>query len=470
MKKIIIPVAVLVAAGLVGPKVTGSGFNSSLDSFVEKVNTTPGYTATIDSRTTGWFSSEAVVTLGISTESYEGIPMSESDLAELKESMQVSVNVEGQHGPVLTLNGFGLGLSAFKVTSAEDAFRGYLDYAADTDFYALEGQVGLFGGTSYADAIPAFTAKPEISDGNDVTFSGWTGSGSSADGSTLYKGGMDEFSVVGQGNEFKISNVTSDFDMELSLSEMLDSVFYNSDANITFGSIVLDMPVDGLALDMENFVLDMNSTTKEDGALMDIGMDYLVDSVSAPNFEAKDLVVKTEINNLEKVLFETLQSLSDDPMKMQEVMGDIMTTKLLAQLKTNPEVNITELSGTINDGVMNAKFLSKLQGIEEMPAMMEDPSFWLSKAVVDADVKMDKTMAMWVGTQVVASQMAADPSTAGMTDAEIQDIASQQVEGMLGMFAAQGMLVVNEEGGYEMAFTMEDGQATLNGNPMPLPL
>jgi uncharacterized protein YdgA (DUF945 family) len=251
---------------------------------------------------------------------------------------------------------------------------------------------------------------------------------------------------------------------------MLDSVFYNSDANITFGSIVLDMPVDGLALDMENFVLDMNSTTKEDGALMDIGMDYLVDSVSAPNFEAKDLVVKTEINNLEKVLFETLQSLSDDPMKMQEVMGDIMTTKLLAQLKTNPEVNITELSGTINDGVMNAKFLSKLQGIEEMPAMMEDPSFWLSKAVVDADVKMDKTMAMWVGTQVVASQMAADPSTAGMTDAEIQDMASQQVEGMLGMFAAQGMLVVNEEGGYEMAFTMEDGQATLNGNPMPLPL
>jgi uncharacterized protein YdgA (DUF945 family) len=37
------------------------------------------------------------------------------------------------------------------------------------------------------------------------------------------------------------------------------------------------------------------------------------------------------------------------------------------------------------------------------------------------------------------------------------------------MFTQQGMITVNADDEYEMTFTMQNGQAMLNGNPMPLP-
>ena len=54
-------------------------------------------------------------------------------------------------------------------------------------------------------------------------------------------------------------------------------------------------------------------------------------------------------------------------------------------------------------------------------------------------------------------------------DEEIKAIAGEQVEGMIEMFTQQGMITINADGEYEMTFTMQDGQAMLNGNPMPLP-
>jgi hypothetical protein len=40
---------------------------------------------------------------------------------------------------------------------------------------------------------------------------------------------------------------------------------------------------------------------------------------------------------------------------------------------------------------------------------------------------------------------------------------------MIDMFTQQGMITVNADGGYDMTFSMQDSQALLNGNPMPLP-
>jgi uncharacterized protein YdgA (DUF945 family) len=56
-----------------------------------------------------------------------------------------------------------------------------------------------------------------------------------------------------------------------------------------------------------------------------------------------------------------------------------------------------------------------------------------------------------------------------MTDEEIKAVAAQQVDGMIEMFTQQGMITVTADGEYEMTFTMQDGQAVLNGNPIPLP-
>jgi uncharacterized protein YdgA (DUF945 family) len=142
---------------------------------------------------------------------------------------------------------------------------------------------------------------------------------------------------------------------------------------------------------------------------------------------------------------------------------------LLPQLQAAPEFNITEMSGNVADGNFSGKVMAKVAGIDSLPEPLEDPGFWISKAVVDSNLKLNKAMALWIGEQVISSQIQADPNAAGMTDEEISAIAVEQVEGMIGMFTQQGMITVNADDEYEMTFSMQDGQAMLNGNPMPLP-
>jgi len=48
-------------------------------------------------------------------------------------------------------------------------------------------------------------------------------------------------------------------------------------------------------------------------------------------------------------------------------------------------------------------------------------------------------------------------------------LAGQQAATMVDTLSQQGMVAVNAEGNLEIIFTMKDGQAVLNGNPMPLP-
>ena len=56
-----------------------------------------------------------------------------------------------------------------------------------------------------------------------------------------------------------------------------------------------------------------------------------------------------------------------------------------------------------------------------------------------------------------------------MSDTEIEKLAEMQAATMLDMLSMQGMISSNVEGNFEIDFTMKDGQATLNGNPLPLP-
>jgi hypothetical protein len=79
-------------------------------------------------------------------------------------------------------------------------------------------------------------------------------------------------------------------------------------------------------------------------------------------------------------------------------------------------------------------------------------------------------MALWMGEKMLIRQLQGDAQIASqMTSQEIQDLAVQQAGTMIETFSQQGMVIVNEEGDYEMIFTLKEGRAALNGNPMPLP-
>ena len=466
MKKVIIPVAVIAAIGLIGPKITGSSYNTQLEEFVAGVNEMPGYTATLSERTQNWFSSASVIELGLDPAIFEDEAIPAEQMA-MFEDLSFKLNVNAQHGPVLWLNGFSLGLTAVKAEMDESTLRDKLKYADDQSFYTIAGNIGFTGTFSGKDTVPAFTLAESGEEGNSADFSGWNGEFAVSNSGTVYDGEMASFKAgsTATGIDMSIESVTMQSTIEGSFAEAMENVLYNSEGKFVIGSLTVNTPLEDGNMNMQNFVIDVVSKVNDAGTLMDADMNYSMDALSVAGVDAKNVLIKTEFNNLEKSFFKAYQEASMDP----ELLPEMMETKLLPQLQANPELNITELSGQINDGNFTGKFLTKLEGIDAMPASMEDPSFWMSALVVDSKVSMDKAMALWIGEQVVTSQMMTDPNAAGMTEEEISAIAAQQVEGMIGMFTQQGMITVTPEGMHEMTFTMQDGQAMLNGNPMPLP-
>jgi uncharacterized protein YdgA (DUF945 family) len=468
MKKVIISVAAIAVVGLVAPKFTGAGINEGLDNFVASLNTAPGYTATIESRETSWFSSSAVVKVGIDPAMFADLDLAPTDMESFEE-LSANINVTAQHGPFLTLNGLGLGLSAWKAEVDESVLREYLSYADDEKFYSVDGDVSFFGALSFEDSMPKFTVIPQDGGDEAITVSGWNGRGTASSNSATYAGATDLVTVSADGVTFEMKSMTLESSIEGDWTAAMKGDFYNSTSQFGITSINLDMPMMDTKATLDKLIVDVNTEKSEDGNLMDMDINYAIESVQAPQFSGRDLIVKSEINNLESAFFKAYQEASANPAQMEQAMVDIIETKLLPQLQASPEFNITQMSGKVADGNFSGKIMTKVTGIDSLPVPLEDPAFWASKTVIDSQLTLDKAMALWVGEQVVISQIQADPNAAGMTDEEIKAIAAEQVEGMLGMFAQQGMITVNADGEYEMTFTMQDGQAMLNGNPMPLP-
>jgi uncharacterized protein YdgA (DUF945 family) len=468
MKKIIIAVAAIAAVGLVGPKFTGSAINQEVDNLVANINKMPGYQASLKNRETSWFSSYAVITIGLDPAIFADIGLELPEM-EMFRNLNGELNFTAQHGPFLTLNGLGFGLSAWKIQTSEISLREVLSYDENAIFYSMTGKVGLFGGVSFEDNIPAFSLISQDELPANSAFSGWNGSGTASSNSVSYSGEIESFVMSNDTISVEVKSVKADSLLNASWTSVLQGEFYDSVGSFTIAIVNVDMPALDAKADIEGFVMGLETIKSDDGALMDMNIDYGLKSIELSDFNASDLVIKTQLKNLEKAFFKAYQEASAKPLEMEQAMADIIKNQLLAQLQASPELNITEMSGKIADGNFSGKMLTKLVGIDSLPTSLEDPSFWISKALVDAKFTSDKPMAMWIGEQVVVSQIQADPSAAQMTKEEIEAMAAQQVEGIIGALSEQGMITVSADGNYEMVFTMQDGQALLNGTVMPLP-
>lgn len=287
-----------------------------------------------------------------------------------------------------------------------------------------------------------------------------------------YRGQMDSISMPQDVGFplFQMRSVSLAMNMDDSWANMIAGAFYDSSFEFVIGSIAMGSPMDEKAtLMVEKIVMDGVSEKSNDGQLMDVTLNYGIETIASEGFNAKDLAFNTEFNNLEKTFFTAFQEASVDPSEIDQ-MTEVLKSSLLPQLQASPEFNITEMSGGVGNGSFSGKMLMKITGVDSMPDVLEDPGFWLSKAGVDSAITLDKAMALWVGEKMLVSQLQGDAQTASqMSNKEIKDIAEQQAGTMIESFSQQGMVVINEDGDYQMMFTLKDGQAALNGNPVPLP-
>jgi uncharacterized protein YdgA (DUF945 family) len=275
---------------------------------------------------------------------------------------------------------------------------------------------------------------------------------------------------VAEGTVLAMNSLSASMTADSSWTDMMINPVYDSTSELVLGSLTASIPtLDDMNIAIKNMVLKGTTATQSDEQLLNIGMAFNVGELTSGMIESKNLVFKSEINNLEKGFILAAQEGSlnaQDVDKVQEVLSKI----LLPQLQASPEVIITELSGTVEEGNFSGNVLIKLDGIDKLPDYPDDPKFWLSKVSIDSRIEANEDMAMWLGEAALTQQFKANPAiTESMTAKEIKELASAQTAGTLDVLSQQGMLSLTEEGNFELTFSLENGQAKLNGNPMPLP-
>jgi uncharacterized protein YdgA (DUF945 family) len=471
LKKILIfAVSIILLTAVIAPKIVANSFNQQLDSIVELVKQNPAYSAVIKDRTSAWFSSTATINISLDTNAFA--QDADPEVQEMFADMNVDVVIEAQHGPILSQNGLALGWLSWNAKVDGNSFRDTLVFEDNSAFYQITGHTSLFGLSNFTDQIPSFKMKDEEIF-TQFTFSGWNGSGSFSDSKASYQGLLKNINANSAFGKFELNQWSVDSNVEGNLMQAFGGSFYDSTASMLIQDITFEQATDQTKTTLTKLGMDVVSDFDETTSLLDLQANYSLQDLTTKDFNLSSVMLNTQVNNLQEQFFKAYQNLmselSQEPEQMQQNLKNFMQTNLLGQLQAEPEFNISSFKAKINQGNITGSLNSKIQQVTELPEAIESPEFWLQHLLVDAQINADQSAALWLAVDTIKTQIKADPNAANMTDEEITTIAQQQATSMLQGMQQQGMFTETSTG-YQVLFSLKDGQALLNGNPMPLPI
>lgn len=448
MKKLLISTILITVIFLAGPKIIGNSVNQNLNDFITNLNEIPGYQFKVKNLESGWFSTNAEVNVGFDPAILNDGSMDLAQELLIKQLLNANFNISAQHGPLLTLNGFGLGLFSFTIDVDDFSMREYLEYSENKSLYSLKGRTSLLGATSFIDSMPSFT----LVDFANFKFDGWSGKGKASSKKTAYQGEMPSLMFTDQNESLEVTSVTFNFDYDTSILDGLTNLFVDSKGEVNFGSVrYLDSSKDDENFNLKNLGVSVVSEVNKNGDLIDYSVNYSMEAMSVAAFNVNDFVFNVELKNLEKSLIDFLEELAQkNPLEVEQLMvdlqeQDIEETKkfMLPILQASPEFNLTQMSGNIGSGNFSVYLKTKLTDIDNLPNfIMEDVAWWISKIAIDSKLTLDKPMAR-----------------------EIDFMFELGAEAMID----QGILTKNPDGDFDLIFKLQEGLATLNDAPYPLP-
>jgi len=205
--------------------------------------------------------------------------------------------------------------------------------------------------------------------------------------------------------------------------------------------------------------------------IADFNSDLSLASLTFPGFSLSDMLMKTEVNNLEQAFLTAYQEMNkavmQEPQRAEEIMQQAMQAHLLPQLMAEPEINITQLTAVLNEGDINMTSTNKLIGVTSLPDTMENNDFWLEHLASNTQMNVQDSAASFIASMVLETQLAANPQFAAMEPAQRTQLIEQQSAATLDGLVQQGLLTKTSDG-YSMSFNMKDGKAKLNENAIPL--
>ena len=461
----------LVALG-VAPYFIGTSVHENVNAAVNEINQQAVYSAEVLSYDKGWFSTTAEIKLAVDFQALINAQNVDSTDIPMEENPSITATLVAHHGPVYFGDGLGLGRVHYTVSIDGDELREYVQWDGQQPIYRNEGVVGLFGGLSYADVIPALSATAE-EEGFTLLFSGYSGKAEPDGDQTFYMSSGESLSISADEFSIEMKNLSMDMSYDGDMVAAFKGDLFESQGKARIESIEISNIEPGAAVKIENLAFATDVKINEDNHTANIYVEYAVDKAVGPELDATDMVLGVAINNLDIDFIKAYQDFSNNSLLVpsEEVpakMMEFVEANLLTQLKAEPEINITKLKATLPEGSFNAYANTKLVGIDALPGTLEDAAYWVTHLLADAQITADKALAQSMASGYMMGQLMATPQAQNMTAEELQAAVEQQTPMMLRTFAQQGLIKETEKG-YETKLTLKDGEASVNGTPIPLP-
>ena len=461
----------LVALG-VAPYFIGTSVHENVNAAVNEINQQAVYSAEVLSYDKDWFSTTAEIKLAFDFQALVNAQNVDPADIPMEENPSLTATLVAHHGPVYFGEGLGLGRVHYTVSIDGDELREYVQWDGEQPIYRNEGVVGLFGGLSYADVIPALSATAE-EEGFTLLFSGYSGKAEPDGDQTLYMSSGESLSISADEFSIEMKNLSMDMSYDGDMVAAFKGDLFESQGKARIESIEISNIELGAAVKIENLAFATDVKINEDNNTANIYVEYAVDKAVGPELDATDMVLGVAINNLDIDFIKAYQDFSNNSLLVpsEEVpakMMEFVEANLLTQLKAEPEINITKLKATLPEGSFNAYANTKLVGIDALPGTLEDAAYWVTHLLADAQITADKALAQSMASGYMMGQLMATPHAQSMTAEEIKAAVEQQTPMMLSTFAQQGLIKETEKG-YETKLELKDGKASVNGTPIPLP-
>lgn len=471
-KPLLIGGGVTLAALAISPYFIGNGLQDRVNTAIDAVNEQVVYQASIASYDKGWFSSRAEIDVAIDLAALMSAQQVDLDDTLPDGNPTVKVTLTANHGPVYFGDGVGIGKVHYTVSVDGSELREYASWDETQAIYLNEGVAGLFGGLTYRDEIPAFSATSD-EDGTTLSFSGYKGEATQQGDNIVYIASSDEFTVKGPALNMEMANISVNAQYAGDIITAMKGELFDSELALKIATMSFTDFETNSDVAIKDITFSADTDVNKQTNLANVYVEYGVGELNGPDMDASDMVLGVAVNNLQLDFIRAYQDFSNETLLMpaEEVPAKMMAfvqDNLLTQLKTEPEINITKLTATVPEGSFSAHANTKLVGITALPGTLEDVGYWVSHLLADATITADKAFAESMMSGYMMGQILANPQAQGMSPEEIQAAADQQAPMMINSFAQQGLIKVTEDG-YETQLTLKDGKANVNGTPIPLP-
>ncbi|MCR6653820.1 MAG: YdgA family protein [Cellvibrionaceae bacterium] len=468
MKKTLISVlVVLLIAVAVLPYVGAYKTEEVFNNWITQVNQTGAYDLAWESYDKGWLQTHAVLKVGFKP----GVVFAASDTDETDWYLPLHLTLN--HGPVLWLDGVGLGWFSGEFFFDEKHqmwLEHNLEKQGEGRFFVSKIHMNLMAETTLKDRSLPFSLT--TSSGETVQVSAYTGEGTiSRSGKLEYSGKLPSFTAAG-GDFAEVSAADVLFRLQSDFGARVGQYVTPGYGEFSVKKILIkgqeEWTFDAADLSL---VSDMQINSEKTLADVKIKMAFADLNIMGENISNARLDLG--FSNISVVFLDQYLAMIQETYEGNSEANSMLamqTMNMAAEhlLPGGPKIDVSSLAFTTREGSL--EFNGHLAVAPEAAQHANNPFALIPHVSVDASLLVDKPLAFRLVRRSTMNELDAAQFEGGgqMTDAEKEALADNQTHMKLDMLTLQGMLVDKGER-YSSEFHFKNGQAELNGQPVPLP-